>query len=81
MKHIFLNGGRSRVGGLTFFWCTFMLHIYNFFTGIKVNMTDQSSQAELLAGHLLKVSLQRCFSYIYQHYVASVVSLNMQQFK
>jgi len=43
-------------------------------------MTDQSSQAELLAGHLLKVSLHRCFLYINQRYVASVVSLNMQQF-
>lgn len=44
-------------------------------------MTTRSRLAELIAGHLLKVSLLRCFSYIYQHYVASVVSLNMQHFK
>lgn len=42
-------------GRVDFVLCTFILHIYYFFTDIKVNMTEQSSQAELLAGHLLKV--------------------------
>lgn len=37
-------------------------------------MSEQSGQAELLAGHLLKVILQN-----YQHYVATAVSRNMQQ--
>lgn len=32
-----------------FFVCTFIRHIYYFFTDIKVNMTDQSSQAGVVS--------------------------------
>lgn len=61
MKHISPNGGVEQGGRVDFFLCTFILHIYYLFTDIKANMTDQSSQAELLAGHLLKVSPQKVF--------------------
>lgn len=59
----------------------FKLLIYFLFPDIKVNMTEQSRQGDLLARSLLKVSMQRYFSYTYQHYVATVVFLNMQQLR
>lgn len=74
MKHILFLMGREAgwVGWLFFFSFIFLVHY--FFPDIKVNMSEQSGQAELFMGHLLKVILQN-----YQHYVASAVSLNIQQ--
>lgn len=72
MKHIFFLMGCEAgwVGWLYFiFFNVFFVHY--FFPDIKVNMSEQSGQAELLAGRLLKVILQN-----YQHYVASVWTCN-----
>lgn len=81
--HYFLTGGGAGWAGWLFFLMyTFILHIYYFFTDTKVNMADQSRPGWVVSRTSFKRSLcKRCFSYIYQRYVASAVSLNMQRFK